>query len=311
MAKLGYDQYQSLRFRSDHSLWGDAGLAFRLQFFHVGRSFTEPVHLYEVVDGQAREIVYDPAMFEWDKSGIDPAIDEGPRGLCRLSRAVRHQLEGRRRRLSGRELFSRGGRRHAAVRPVGARLGGRYRVPAARGISALHLVLVRAAGEGFRHHDAVCPDGLARASPALCACRSRPAARSIMDIDSALYPRKPIERLGIAPLTSMFFYGENDRRAAQRLAARDPRFRRPVDVDRRRRMDLAAAHQSGAAAFQFLFRRQPARLRPAAAGPKFRSLSGRRRVLRPAAEPVGRAKAGPNGGWGKGAVQLVEIPDGR
>ena len=44
MAKLGYDQYQSIRFRGDHSLWGDAGLAFRLQFFHVGRTFNQPVH---------------------------------------------------------------------------------------------------------------------------------------------------------------------------------------------------------------------------------------------------------------------------
>ena len=47
MAKLSYDQYQSLRFRTDHAIWGNAGLAFRLQFFHVGRSFTEPVRLYK------------------------------------------------------------------------------------------------------------------------------------------------------------------------------------------------------------------------------------------------------------------------
>jgi glucans biosynthesis protein len=33
-----------------------------------------------------------------------------------------------------------------------------------------------------------------------------------MDIDAALYPRKEIERLGIAPCTSMFQTGENDRR---------------------------------------------------------------------------------------------------
>jgi len=39
MAKLSYDQYQSLRFRTDHAFWANAGLAFRLQFFHVGRSF--------------------------------------------------------------------------------------------------------------------------------------------------------------------------------------------------------------------------------------------------------------------------------
>src|ERR1700727_665799 len=74
MAKLSYDQYQSLRFRTDHALWGNSGLAFRLQFFHVGRSFGEPVRLYEIVDGQAREIVYDTAMFEFDKAGIDPKL---------------------------------------------------------------------------------------------------------------------------------------------------------------------------------------------------------------------------------------------
>ena len=74
MAKLSYDQFQSLRFRTDHALWANAGLAFRLQFFHVGRSFAEPVRLYEIVDGQAREIVYDPAMFEFDKAGIDPKV---------------------------------------------------------------------------------------------------------------------------------------------------------------------------------------------------------------------------------------------
>ena len=42
-----------------------------------------------------------------------------------------------------------------------------------------------------------------------------PGGTQVMDIDSALYPRKAIERFGIAPLTSMFFYGENDRRGAK------------------------------------------------------------------------------------------------
>lgn len=74
MQNLGYDAYQSIRFRGDHALWADAGLAFRLQFFHVGRSFIQPVHLYEIVDGRAREIVYDPGMFDWHESGVDPAV---------------------------------------------------------------------------------------------------------------------------------------------------------------------------------------------------------------------------------------------
>ena len=79
---MSYDQYQSLRFRTDHALWANAGLAFRLQFFHGGRSFAEPVRLYEIVDGQAREIVYDPAMFEFDKAGIDPKVMRGHVGFA-------------------------------------------------------------------------------------------------------------------------------------------------------------------------------------------------------------------------------------
>ena len=33
MAKLSYDQFQSLRFRTDHALWSNAGLAFRRWLF--------------------------------------------------------------------------------------------------------------------------------------------------------------------------------------------------------------------------------------------------------------------------------------
>ena len=58
-------------------------------------------------------------------------------------------------------------------------------------------------------------------------------------------------------------------------------------------------------------RRQPARLRPHAARPRVRPLS-RRRLLRPAAEPVGRAAAGP--GWpglGQGVDPALRDPDRR
>jgi len=30
--------------------------------------------MYEIVDGQAREILYDTSMFEFDKAGIDAAV---------------------------------------------------------------------------------------------------------------------------------------------------------------------------------------------------------------------------------------------
>ena len=143
-------------FARDHSLWGGAGLEFRLQFFHVGRGFAEPVHLYEVIDGQSREIVYDPEMFEFDKSGIDPGVMRDHAGFAGFRVQFVTNWKARRGCVSRRRLLSRGGRRHAAVWPVGARTGGGYRIPAARGIPALHVLLVRATGQGLGNHDAVC-----------------------------------------------------------------------------------------------------------------------------------------------------------
>jgi glucans biosynthesis protein len=41
-----------------------------------------------------------------------------------------------------------------------------------------------------------------------------PGAPQIVEVDAAIYPRKSIRRLGIAPLTSMYQCGENDKRMA-------------------------------------------------------------------------------------------------
>jgi glucans biosynthesis protein len=213
MAKLSYDQYQSLRFRTDHALWANASLAFRLQFFHVGRSFTEPVRLYEIIDGQSREIVYDPSMFEFDKSGIDPKLMRGRAGFAGFRVQFVTDWRDDVAAFLGASYF----------RAVGSDTR-QY------GLSARALAVDTAfpRPEEFPRFTAFWFERPAKDSGTLTlyalmdspsvtgALRFQiaPGGTQIMDIDSALYPRKPIERLGIAPLTSMFFYGENDRRGA-------------------------------------------------------------------------------------------------
>jgi periplasmic glucans biosynthesis protein len=213
MATLSYDQYQSLRFRTDHALWGDAGLDFRLQFFHVGRGFAQAVHLYEVNEGQAREILYDPSMFEFDKAGIDPAAMRDHAGFAGFR--VQFVTDWR----------------DDVVAFLGAAyfraVGGDTRQ---YGLSARALAVDTAypRPEEFPRFTAFWFERPAKGSEALAiyalmdspsiagALRFliAPGGTLLMDIDSALYPRKVIDRLGIAPLTSMFFYGENDRRGA-------------------------------------------------------------------------------------------------
>ena len=94
---------------------------------------------------------------------------------------------------------------------------------------------------------------------------------------------------GIAPLTSMFFFGAERPRRRRRLPPGGARFRRARDPERPRRADLAAADQSGRPAGQRLRRRQPARLRPDAAPARLPRLRGPRGALREAPEPLGRA----------------------
>jgi periplasmic glucans biosynthesis protein len=213
MTKLTYDQYQSIRFRSGRALWADTGLAFRLQFFQVGRNFTEPVRIYEVVDGHAREIVYDPAMFEWGRSGIEPSLMKGHAGFAGFRVQFVTDWKDDVAAFLGASYFRA--------------VGGDTRQ---YGLSARALAVDTAfpRPEEFPRFTAFWFERPTKDSGTLTlyalmdspsiagALRFQlsPGATQEMDIDAALYPRKPIERLGIAPLTSMFFYGENDRRAA-------------------------------------------------------------------------------------------------
>jgi glucans biosynthesis protein len=213
MAKLSYDQFQSLRFRADHALWGNAGLEFRLQFFHVGRTFTEAVRLYEIVDGQAREIVYDPAMFEFDKAGIDPKLMRDHVGFAGFRVQFVTDWRDDVAAFLGASYFRA--------------VGGDTRQ---YGLSARALAVDTAfpRPEEFPRFTSFWFERPQKDSGTLTiyalmdspsiagALRFQlvPGGTMVMDIDSALYPRKPIERLGVAPLTSMFFYGENDRRGA-------------------------------------------------------------------------------------------------
>ncbi len=307
MTSLGYDQYQSIRFRPDKALWHDAGLEFRLQFFHVGRGFVEPVRLYEVVDGRTREIQYDPSLFTWDGSGVNPAVMRGHQGFAgfRIQFVTNWQAD------------------------VAAFLGASYFRAVGGdtrqyGLSARALAVDTAfpRPEEFPRFTAFWFERPAKGatsmrlyalldSPSVAGALAfdiSPGGTLVMDVDTAYYPRKPIERLGIAPLTSMFFYGENDRRAANDW--------RPEIHD-----SDGLAMWTGAGEWIWRPLVNPPQLHLNSyfdADPRGFGLMQRDRDFdhyqddgvyydrRPSlwVEP----KQGPHGGWGKGAVQLVEIP---
>ena len=208
---LDYDQYQAIGYRDDHALWGASGRRFRLKFFHVGgKYFGVPVRMHEVIDGMAQELAYDPALFDYGKSGLRAARmpkDMGFAGFrVNFHSNWKHDIAS----FLGASYFrSVGGERQygLSARGLAINSGGDEEFP-----YFTDFWLERPADDAAMLTIYALMD-----SPSVAGAYRfdlHPGDRMVMDVDAALYPRKEIDRVGIAPLTSMFQHGENDRRMA-------------------------------------------------------------------------------------------------
>ena len=211
LADLTYDQYQAIDFQEDHAVWVADDLLFRIGLFHLGLYFHRPVAIHVVEGGVARPVAYTPELFAYHAGPFDPPL---PADLGFAGFRVLFHTDWDRDMVAflGASYF----------RAVGRTL--QYGL-SARGL-AIDTGLPRP--EEFPDFRAFwlekpAPGQMALVVHALLDGESiagaysftiRPGRTTTMDVDAALYPRAPIERLGIAPLTSMYQHGENDRRVA-------------------------------------------------------------------------------------------------
>ena len=68
--RIDYDAYQKIQPRPERSLWQHGGAAFPAQMFHLGRFFKLPVAIHVVVDGEAREVLYSPEYLTFGDTGL-------------------------------------------------------------------------------------------------------------------------------------------------------------------------------------------------------------------------------------------------
>lgn len=212
LADMDWDHFQAIRFRPERALWAGENLPFRVHFFHLGRGFKEPVQMYEIENGRARRIVFDPAMFDFHGSGLDLATlpktldfagfrvafhtDWGADIVAFLGASYFRAVGGEKQYgLSARGLAINTGLDRPEEFPIFESFWLERPEPNS-GRLTVYALLDSPSVAGAYRFDIV------------------PGATLTMDVDAALYPRKPIERLGIAPLSSMYLCGENDRRMA-------------------------------------------------------------------------------------------------
>ena len=301
---MAYAQFHDVLFRPDRAVWKGDGLPFQLQFFPVGWIHKKAVTLYEVVNGKVRPMPTTTDMFTHAKDLQGNAVA--------LPNAVS------------------GFRVHAPLRSAGAYdeflvfMGASYFRALARsmgyGISARGIAVDTAHPDGEEFPDFT-TFWIVRPTPGdafltiyalldgpsvtgAYRLTARTGERTAVAVKSAIFMRKGIKQLGIAPLTSMFWYGEDS-------YPRPQDYRPEVhDSD-----GLLIADHHG----EWIWR--PLLLSPAIRHCSFetRSLKGFGLMLRDRDfdhyQDLGARNetrpslwVEPEGDWGQGRVHLVEIP---
>jgi glucans biosynthesis protein len=211
LTRIDYDAHGKIRFKTENALFADRPGAFPVTFFHLGRFFQKPVHMHVVAESQAREILYDDDYFAM------PA-DSPAHELPRNSGFAGFRFQER-----------RGGRLDWTKNDWVAFLGASY----FRAIGELAQYGLSARGVAI---DTVVPDRPEEfpdfteiyfetpveesETVTLYALLDGPSIAGafrflmrrgeavIMDIESQLHLRRDVARLGLTPLTSMYWFSE-------------------------------------------------------------------------------------------------------
>ena len=209
LAALTYDQYRDIRYRPDRALWRKDALPFEIMFFHLGKFQREPVIINEIGEDGVEHIRYRADAFDYGKNKLTPQAwgDIGFAGFRAHYPLNNDQYKDETVVFLGASYF----------RALGT--GQRY------GMSARGLAIDTVGGSGeefprFSEFWLVKPAPGATTLTVFALLDSRrvtgayefeiqPGVATVMNVRARLFFRDSVATLGIAPLTSMYFFGEN------------------------------------------------------------------------------------------------------
>lgn len=209
LSELDYDAYRKIRYNADKYLWKNEGLPFSLGFFHPGFLHKDRVKMHEFTPTHTQHIRYLSEFFEFEDKSLE---NEMPSSL---------DYAGLRLSYAGEDLKD--------FREVVSFLGASYfrgiGLNAHYGTSARGVAIDSGLGkpeefpkfkEIWLGKPLVDSDSVVLYAlldgPSLTGAYEfviRPGETTVMDVKAQLFFRDSVESLGIAPLTSMYWRGEN------------------------------------------------------------------------------------------------------
>jgi glucans biosynthesis protein len=304
IARLSYDDYQTIQFRAENALWRGQSM-FEVQFFHRGSTYDHRVNLTEVgEDGVLRPVNYSASQFDFGK--VTPPKDL-PSDLGFAGFRVHYPLQ---RPDYKDELIAFLGASYFRVLGRDQSYGA-----SARGLA---IDVASTSGEEYPYFTdfwLVHPGPDQRSltvyalldSPSLTGAyhfEIAPGATTLVEVTATLYPRKPVDKLGLAPMASMYLYGKDKAR--------------PFDDYRPEVHDSdGLTMQTGGGEWLWRALSNPRTLRISSFSdehPRGFGLTQRERDFAHYQDEDAHFQQRPSywvaplGDWGKGTVELVEVP---
>lgn len=212
---VDFDKVQKIRFRQEDALWRGVSGTDPVAFFHLNKYSADPVDIFALDtagDGRrlARQVIYSPDYFDYGNSGLDP------KALAKLGFGGFRVMESQSSpadwlAFQGASYFRSAGQDEqygASARGIAINTAlqtaeefprfSQFWLQQENGpVVTIYALLEGSSVTGAYRFD--------------CVKNKAQNGAVVMNVHCDLFFRADITRLGIAPLTSMYWYGENER----------------------------------------------------------------------------------------------------
>lgn len=212
--RITYDHYQHIKFRPEKTFWRKENLPFQLEFMHPGMHFIQPVELFVWENGKETPIHFSSSYYDYSEIDFLHLEKDEPR-MGFTGFRILSQLGGKNTphvetlTFQGASYFRALGRDQrygisARGLAINTSLEGQEEFP-----TYTRFWLEKPTKNASSLHFCALMD-----SPSLAGATRftlTPGKATDMEVETQLYPRteNKLSEIGVAPLTSMFFHGEN------------------------------------------------------------------------------------------------------
>lgn len=209
-AELPQDVFRSIRMKPDRTIWQGENRGVALDLLPGGFIYRSPVRVSVVEDGKVRVLADDPSWFDFGraptpaadkpfplsgisvKGAIDRPDDLREFALFQGATIFRALARGQIFGATARGLAIDTGEPDGEEFPLFRSFWVERPATAANNVVVYALLDSRRATGSYRF-------------------TLRPGEITVVDVEFTLFPREQLNHVGVAPMTSMFFFGPNDR----------------------------------------------------------------------------------------------------